>query len=266
MHLWFAAVMGVIQGLTEFLPISSTAHLRIAPTLLGQPEPGAAFTAVLQLGTLAAVFVYFAKDLFVDIPRAVLKAPRSPEGLLIWKIGLAGIPIVVLGLLLKKHIVGDFRSLWVVAGAMIGVGVLMAAIDARARGTRTTLDLGWLDAFLIGCAQACALVPGASRSGSTIVMALALGMQRREAARFSFLIGIAPILGAGLIEAKDVHWDLSVVVGIVVSGIVGYASIAWLLRFLSTHRLLPFAAYRVVVGAMLLVLVGTNVISATAGG
>src|SRR5690349_11269731 len=156
MNPFFAGFMGLLQGLTEYLPVSSTAHLRIAPTVLGQPDPGPAYTAVLQLGTLAAVLIYFAKDLVKLIPAAIT-APRSPDGKLVWQIGLGSIPIVVLGLALKKHIETDFRSLWVIACSLIGVGVLMAWIDARAKGERTAMDLSWLDAFLIGCAQACAL-------------------------------------------------------------------------------------------------------------
>jgi undecaprenyl-diphosphatase len=271
MSVWFAAFLGVVQGLTEFLPISSTAHLRIAPTLLGQHDPGPAFTAVLQLGTLAAVCIYFARDLFITMPRAVLKDPRSPDGMLPWKIGAATVPIVVAGLVLKHHIEGSFRSLWVVASALIAIGVLMAVIDARARGERTIPQLGWGDAMLIGCAQACALVPGVSRSGATICMALALGMSRRESARFSFLLGIPAIAGAGLFELKDalpqLHADAAVplVVGTVVAGITGYVCIAWVLKFLATNRLLPFAAYRVVLGVTLFALVATNVIAATAG-
>jgi undecaprenyl-diphosphatase len=267
MDLWFAGVMGLLQGLTEFLPISSTAHLRIAPEVLGQPDPGPAFTAVLQLGTLAAVCTYFARDLFVTMPRAVLRAPRSPDGLLPWKLAAGTVPIVIAGLALKPYIEGDFRSLWVVASALVGVGVLMAVIDARARGERAVADLGWLDAILIGGAQACALVPGVSRSGATICMALVLGMSRKESARFSFLLGIPAIAGAGIFEMKDAVRQLGgdaiapLVVGTVVSAITGYVSIAWLLRFLQSRSLLPFAVYRGVLGVTLVALLATNLIT-----
>jgi undecaprenyl-diphosphatase len=269
--LWFSVVLGVVQGLTEFLPISSTAHLRIAPTLLGQDDPGVAFTAVLQLGTLAAVCVYFARDLFVTMPRAILSAPRSPDGLLPWKLIAGTAPIVIAGLSLKHYIEGDFRSLWVVAAALIVVGILMAWIDARTRGERTIPELGWTDAMLIGCAQACALVPGVSRSGATICMALALGMSRRESARFSFLLGIPAIAGAGLFEMKDalpaLHADaaLPLIVGTVTAGITGYACIAWVLKFLGSNSLRPFAAYRLLLGVTLIALLAANVIAATAG-
>lgn len=271
MSLWFAALLGLVQGLTEFLPISSTGHLRIAPTLLGQPDPGPAFTAVLQLGTLLAVFVYFAKDLFVTLPRAMIRDPRSPEGMLPWKLALGTIPIVVAGITLKDLVEGDFRSLYVVAGALIGVGVVMAWIDARPTGSRTTLDLGWIHALLIGCAQACALVPGVSRSGATICMALLLGATRAESARFSFLLGVPAIAGAGVFEMKDAldavgdEGVAPLLVGTLVAAISGYLSIAWLLRFLGTRRLLPFAAYRVVLGLLLLSLVASGAVSAFAG-
>lgn len=271
MALWFAALLGLLQGLTEFLPISSTAHLRIAPTLLGQPDPGPAFTAVLQLGTLLAVCVYFAKELFVTLPRAAFKEPRSPEGLLPWKLAAGTVPIVVAGIALKDHIEGPFRSLYVVAGALIGVGILMAWIDARATGARGTYDLGWIDALLIGGAQACALVPGVSRSGATICMALLLGTSRSEAARFSFLLGIPAIAGAGVFEMKDAVRTLgsdavpALLVGTLVAAVSGYLSISWLLKFLGTRRLVSFSIYRVAIGVALLALVVAGVVAADAG-
>jgi undecaprenyl-diphosphatase len=269
--IWFAALLGLLQGLTEFLPISSTAHLRIAPTLLGQPDPGPAFTAVLQLGTLLAVCIYFAKDLFVTLPRAVVRAPRSPEGLLPWKIAVGTVPIVIAGVALEEHIEGPFRSLYVVAGALIGVGLLMAWIDARASGTRGVYDLGWTDALLVGVAQACALVPGVSRSGATLCMALLLGMSRSEGARFSFLLGIPAIAGAGIFEMEDAVRGLgadaipALVTGTLVAAISGYLSIAWLLRFLGTRRLVPFSVYRIVIGVALVALVAAGVVAADAG-
>ncbi|MCA9674984.1 MAG: undecaprenyl-diphosphatase UppP [Kofleriaceae bacterium] len=269
MSLWFAVVLGLVEGLTEFIPISSTAHLRITPTLLGQPDPGAAFAAVIQLGPLVAVCAYFAKDLFVTLPRAMIKAPRSPEGRLPWMIAVGTIPVVAAGLLLKHQIEGDFRSLYVVAGALVGVGLLMAYIDARGAGQRGTFDLGWTDAILIGMAQACALVPGVSRSGATICMALVLGMSRKESARFSFLLGIPAIAGAGVFELREIHLGgdalMPVIVGTLVAAVSGYLSIAWLLKFLGTHRLRSFAVYRVIAGLVLLALLASHVIAATAG-
>jgi undecaprenyl-diphosphatase len=269
--IWFAIVLGLIQGLTEFLPVSSTAHLRIAPALLGQHDPGAPFTAVLQLGTLAAVIAYFARDLFVDLPRAFFADPRSPRGRLPLLLIAGTVPIVVAGLAAKDLVEGDARSLWVVAASLATVGVVMAVVDARARGARGLDDLGLRDALIIGGAQALALCPGVSRSGATIVAALLLGMRRTDAARFSFLLGIPAIAGAGLLEARHAIHGLGpgawkpLTVALVVSAITGYASIAWLLRFLGSHRLVGFAAYRLVVAAILVGLLASATLSPFAG-
>ncbi len=271
MQLWFAIVLGVVQGLTEFLPISSTAHLRIIPALFGERDPGAAYTAVLQLGTLAAVLVYFARDVFVDLPRALFTDPRSPRGRLPLYLIAATIPIAVAGVTLEDFIVGDARSLWVVSGALIAVGVAMAVIDARARNVRMLDDLGLVDALLIGGAQALALIPGVSRSGATICCALLLGLRRTEAARFSFLMSIPAVAGAGIFKMSDAIDELgaaavpSLVVGTIVAGITGYASIAWLMRFLGSRRLVGFAAYRVALGVLLVALLGAGALSPFAG-
>jgi undecaprenyl-diphosphatase len=257
MALWFAALLGLVQGLTEFLPISSTAHLRIVPALLGQPDAGAAFTAVIQLGSLAAVIAYFARDLFVELPRAMFKDPTSGQGRLPILIVVGTIPIVVAGLLLKKQVEGELRSLYVIAASLVAVGVIMFLIDRRANGARTMADLGYVDAMLMGLAQACALVPGVSRSGSTICMALALGLARPEAARFSFLLGIPAIGGAGILELKPAIAALKgapltpIIVATIIAAISSYASIAWLIKWLGTHHLTPFAFYRIVVGLAL---------------
>jgi undecaprenyl-diphosphatase len=255
-----AALLGVVQGLTEFLPISSTAHLRIAPELLGQPDPGAAFSAVIQLGTLLAVLIYFARDLFVDIPRAVLFQRDSAAARLPIHLAIGTVPIVLLGLLLKDFIVGDARSLYVVAGALIVVGVVMHVVDRRARGLRAMDEITATDALLIGMAQAMALIPGVSRSGSTIVAALLLGFRRPDAARFSFLLGIPAIAGAGVYEIGDAvatlgpdAW-LQLVIGTTTAAVSGYLAIAWLLRYLQRKSLVPFALYRVAVGIALLLL------------
>ncbi len=269
--IWFAIVLGLIQGLTEFLPVSSTAHLRLAPALLGQHDPGAAFTAVLQLGTLAAVIVYFARDLFIDLPRAMFRDPRSPRGRLPLLIVLGTVPIVVLGLLAKDLVEGDARSLWVIAASLMVVGVLMAVIDARAQGARTLDDLGVRDALIIGGAQAMALCPGVSRSGATIVAALLVGMRRTDAARFSFLLGIPAIAGAAILEAKQSMAELGpgawkpMTVALVVAALSGYASIAWLLRFLGSHRLVGFALYRGAVAIAVASLLISGTVSHMAG-
>jgi undecaprenyl-diphosphatase len=260
MPLWFAVVLGLVQGLTEFLPISSTAHLRIVPALFGQPDPGAAYSAVIQLGTLVAVLTYFARDLFVDMPRAVLRRSPGAEARLPCYLAVGTVPVVVLGLTLKDFIVGDARSLYVVSVALIGVGAIMYLADREARGERTMDTLTWTDVLIIGLAQSMALIPGVSRSGATITAALLIGLRRPDAARFSFLLGIPAIGGAGLYELGDALAELgddawlSIVIGTIASAVSGYVTIAWLLRYLQRKSLAPFAAYRVGLGITLLVL------------
>jgi undecaprenyl-diphosphatase len=274
MALWFAVLLGLIQGLTEFIPISSTAHLRIAPALLGQPDPGAAFTAVLQLGTLVAVIAYFARDLFVDLPRAMIREPRSAQGRLPLYLAIATIPIVVAGITLEDFVVGDARSLYVVAGTLAGVGVLMLVIDARAARRaepRPLAMLGIADAALIGAAQALAIVPGVSRSGATICMALILGFSRSDSARFSFLLSIPAIAGAGIFKLNDAMTELGsgaiapLVVGSIAAAVSGYVSIAWLMKWLGNRRLVAFGVYRIVLAAILLVVVVAGAVAHDAG-
>jgi undecaprenyl-diphosphatase len=251
MELWFAALLGLVQGLTEFLPISSTAHLKITTALLGQTDTaGAAFTAVIQLGSLAAVIVYFARDLFVDLPRAMFRDPTSPMGRVPLLLVVGSIPVAITGILLKKQIEGPLRSLYVIAAAMVAIGALMWLVDRRDSGTRGMTDLGYTDALLIGIAQSCAVVPGVSRSGSTICMCLALGMARPEAARFSFLLGIPALAGAGFFEMRGlgpIPWT-PVLLASGIAFVTSYASIAWLIRWLGTHHLAPFAIYRILAG------------------
>jgi len=269
--LWFAILLGAAQGLTEFLPISSTAHLRILPALLGQHDPGAAYTAVLQLGTLAAVLIYFRRALFIEMPRALFTDPRSPKGRLPLYLIAATLPIGIAGIALEDLIVGDARSLWVVSAALIGVGILMWIVDRKAADRRGLDDLQLLDAMLIGAAQALALCPGVSRSGATIIAALLLGMRRTEAASFSFLLSIPAVAGAGVFQLDDAVDQLGadavtpLIVGTVVAGLTGYASIAWLLRFLGKRSLGGFAYYRVALGAVLIALLAANVLSPFAG-
>jgi undecaprenyl-diphosphatase len=259
MALWFAAVLGLIQGLTEFIPVSSSGHLRVAPALFGQPDPGAAYTAFIQLGTLVAVIAYFAKDL-AAIPGAMFRAPDTFEGRLPFLIAVGTIPIGLCGVLLKKQIEGDLRSLYVVAGTLIAVGIIMIIIDRYAGGResyRPLPSLTYTDALLIGCAQALALVPGVSRSGATLCMILLLGFSRPDAARFSFLLSIPAIAAAAIFEAKDAfalgaNAIPSLAIGTIVAGISGYFSIAWLLKWLGSHSLVGFAVYRIACGAALL--------------
>jgi undecaprenyl-diphosphatase len=259
MALWFAALLGLVQGLTEFIPVSSTAHLRVVPALFGMRDAGAAYTAVLQLGTLAAVIIYFAKDL-IAIPHAMIRAPGTPEGRLPWMLAVGTVPIVIAGLAFKKHIEGDLRSLYVIAGALVAVGIVMAIIDQTSAksGTRPLSSLTYTDAVMVGLAQTLALVPGVSRSGATICMALLLGFTRSEAARFSFLLSIPAVAGAGILEARTAFHELgtsaipALAVGTGVAAVTGYATIAWFLRWLGSHQLVGFAIYRIACGVALL--------------
>jgi undecaprenyl-diphosphatase len=266
MTLWLAILLGLVQGVTEFLPISSTAHLRITPTLLAQPDPGAAFDAVIQLGTLAAVIVYFARDL-ANMTRAVLYDRRSPDARLAGLVIIGTIPIGIAGVTLKKYITGDLRSLYVVAGALAGVAVLMVVVERGARFTRRMAELGVADALLIGVAQACALVPGVSRSGATLTAALLLGLTRPDAARFSFLLSIPAIGAAGVFQLKDALHDFHgaspapLIIATLVSAAAGYASIAWLMRYLRTKSLAPFAVYRILLAGVLVGLCLRGVVS-----
>jgi undecaprenyl-diphosphatase len=268
MALWLAALLGLVQGLTEYIPVSSTAHLRIVQAFVRQGDAGAAYTAVIQLGTLAAVLVYFAKDL-VTLAIAMVRAPSSHDGRMPWLIALGTVPIVILGLLLKKHIETDLRSLYVIASTLIAVGVVMAVIDRHAAGRdgRTLATITYQDAILIGLAQTLALVPGVSRSGSTICMALLLGFTRSDAARFSFLLSIPAVGGAGILEARQAFTELgrsaipALAVGTGVAAVVGYASIAWFLRWLGSHQLIGFAVYRIAAGLALLGALAARIVS-----
>ena len=268
-----AIVFGVVQGITEFLPISSTAHLKIVPALLHWQEPSAASSAVIQLGTVAAVLVFFAKDLLqitigflksLTAPKAIPGADADPrrtlEARLGWGIILGTVPIVVAALLLKDHIEGDFRSLPVIAGTQIVMALLLYAADKLSPKTRTLDSITIEDCVLVGLAQCLSLVPGASRSGSTMTGAFFTGLNREAAARFSFLLSVPATLLAGLFELKDVLKHAPVkpgemqigtpdlIIATVVAGIVGYASIAWLLKLLRTQDTLVFVVYRVLLG------------------
>jgi undecaprenyl-diphosphatase len=257
MALWFAALLGLVQGLTEFIPVSSSAHLAIMPALFRQPDPGPAYTAVIQLGTLLAVLAYFAK---VSLTGALFRDPSSSEGRLPLLLAAGTVPIVVFGLALKKHIEGDLRSLYVIAGALIAVGVIMVIIDRFAAGRGATKPFAGItlgDALLVGLAQSLALVPGVSRSGATICMALLIGLSRADSARFSFLLSIPAIAGAGIFELKDALKVLgrdaipALAVGTGVAAITGYAAIAWLIKWLGSHDLIGFAIYRILAGLAL---------------
>ena len=260
MALWFAALLGLVQGLTEFIPVSSTAHLMLTRSLLGQQVPldvYKAYIAVIQLGTLTAVLVYFAKDL-VALATAMIRAPESHDAKLPWMLALGTLPIVVLGLLFKHRIENDLNSLYLIAGALIVVGIAMAFIDRNAGATRPLASLTYTDALLVGLAQTLALVPGVSRSGATICMALLLGFARTDSARFSFLLSIPAVAGAGILEASKAFRELggeavpAIAIGTGVAAVTGYATIAWLLKWLGSHQLVGFAVYRIACGLALL--------------
>lgn len=268
-----AAALGVVQGLTEFLPISSIAHLRVIPALLGWPDPGAAFSAVLQLGTLLAVLVYFASDVW-SLARAAtgdLFAGRpwaSQEGRLAWYILIGTIPIGLCGVLFKHAIEGELRSLYLIAASLIGLGVLLWVAERTATFRREIRGMGWWDSQAIGLAQTVALIPGSSRSGTTITAAMFLGLSREAAARFSFLLGIPAIGGAAVFELRDLlRHGLSgeglqvLAVGILTSAVSGYLAIDLLLRYLRTRTTYVFVWYRLGLGLLLLILLAAGVLA-----
>jgi undecaprenyl-diphosphatase len=255
-----AALLGLVQGLTEFLPISSTAHLRIVPHFLGWSDPGAAFSAAIQLGTLLAVFVYFA----ADIRRLTVAAidglvhrdlRRSPDTLMAWAIVPATLPIVVFGLGFKDYIETELRNLSVISTALIVLALLLLLAESVSRRDRSLGQLTFWRIQIIGWCQALALVPGCSRSGSTIMGGLFVGLSRHDAARFSFLLGLPAIAGSGLFElmeliAADLGTDglVNLAIGIGVAAVSGYVSIGFLLRFLERFGTHAFALYRIALG------------------
>jgi undecaprenyl-diphosphatase len=278
MTLWQAIVLGVVQGLTEFLPISSTAHLRIVPALLGWDDPGAAFTAVIQLGTLVAVLLYFSSDI-VAMTKGILGGLRdgkpvgTPEAKMGWMVMVGTIPVVIFGLLFKKHIETTLRSLYVIAGAMLALAVVLMLAEwfvrwrqRQGHALREMKVLGWVDAIVVGCAQCVALIPGSSRSGCTITGGLFLGMTRETAARFSFLLSLPAVLAAGIFELIKARHELlatpehvhDLFAATLVSFIVGYASIAFLLGYLKKHTTWVFIIYRLALGGALLALLANG--------
>jgi undecaprenyl-diphosphatase len=262
-----AVILGLLQGFTEFLPISSTAHLRVVPALAGWPDPGAAFTAVTQLGTLLATLVYFRADL-VRLTVGTIEGLREgrplehPDARLALGILVGTFPIGILGLLFRHAIKTHLRSLWVVAFALIVLAVVLFVAERTARHVRGLSDMTFRDAVIIGFAQALALIPGASRSGTTLTAGLFLGLQRATAARFSFLLSIPAVAAAGLFELRDVLKDNALTGGIlgptivatIVAFLAGLAAIALLMKFLQTYSTMSFVAYRLVLGAVLIVL------------
>jgi undecaprenyl-diphosphatase len=289
MTLLQAILLGLVQGLTEFIPVSSTAHLVFAARVVNlyggvdktlQAEQTTATIAVIQLGTLLAVLLYFSRDIvnitiaFVRDHLALLKdrsgTNLSQEAWLGWLVIIGSIPVGTVGLLLKKQIEGPFtKNLWVIATMMIVVGLLMTIAEFVGKRDHGMTQLGVGDALAVGFAQVLALIPGSSRSGSTIMAGLFAGQTRETAARFSFLLSIPAIAASGLLELREAIEKLpagsygSLAVATVISGVVGYASIWFLLRFLRTHSTGVFIVYRVIVGGLILGALAVGYISAS---
>jgi undecaprenyl-diphosphatase len=270
-------VLSVVQGLTEFLPISSSGHLAIVSQLFFDGDAGASFTAVSQLGTEAAVLVYFGKDII-----RILKAWFS--GLFAkdrrdnidyrmgWYVIIGSIPIGVIGFVFKDVIRTEVRNLWVVATAMLVFSAVIAAAEYYGRQDRHAGQLTWRDGLLVGLAQCLALVPGVSRSGATISAGLALGLDRPLAARFGFLLAIPAVFASGLFSLPDAFdpvsdgmsaTGLQLTVSVVITFIVGFAAVSWLLRFLANHAMYWFVGYRVILSLTLMVLLATGVVAAS---
>jgi len=276
----FSAIfLGVVQGLTEFLPISSSAHIRIVGEFMNKAQdPGARFTAITQIGTELAVLIYFRMDIAAIVKswakQVLLRAELSSEGKgqarMGWLIIVGSIPIVVLGYLGKDIITNDLRSLWLIASVMIIFGLILGYADKVGKSERSLDQLNSKHGILYGAAQALALVPGVSRSGATIAMGRFLGYTREAALRYSFLLALPAVFGSGLYELKDafssdaapnVFTIPETLVATGVAFVIGYIVIAWLLKFVSTKSFRPFIIYRVVLGSLILILLATGVIS-----
>ncbi|MDL9979847.1 undecaprenyl-diphosphate phosphatase [Microbacterium candidum] len=274
MHFLEAIFLGFIQGLTEFLPVSSSAHLRIVGAFLPDAQdPGAAFTAITQIGTEAAVALFFWRDIVRIVSRwfnsLFGKVPRNdPDARMGWLIIVGTIPIVVLGLLFQKQIETVFRSLWLIAGTLIFFGVLLGIADMVGAKRRKLEDLTFSHGIIYGLAQSLALIPGVSRSGGTVTAGLFMGYERAAAARYAFLLAIPAVFGSGFYELfKSIKEPGAAVyslgetaVATAVAFGVGYAVIALFMKWISNHSFLPFVVYRVAVGSLLLVLLSMGVI------
>jgi undecaprenyl-diphosphatase len=267
-----ALVLGIVQGLTEFLPISSSAHQAIVGQFFGGRDPGSAFTAITQLGTEAAVIIFFRRDIWLIIRHWALslvgKVPRSdPEARMGWLVIIGSVPIVLLGLLFQDAIDHTLRNLWTTAAMLAGFGLIIGVVDRLARNIRPIESLTWGHGILFGLAQCLALIPGVSRSGATITAGLALGYERVAAAKYSFLLAIPAVLGSGLFKLADISNDPippawgPIALATLVAFVIGYVVIAWLLRYISTHNFLPFVIYRLALAALVVVLLLTGVLT-----
>jgi undecaprenyl-diphosphatase len=268
-------VLAIVQGLTEFLPVSSSAHLAIASRVFFTDDAGASFTAVTQLGTEVAVLIYFARDIGRILKAwfngLFVAAHRSADYWLGWWVIIGTIPIGVLGLLFKDQIRTGARNLWLIAIALIVFSAVIAAAEYYGRQTRHVEQLTWKDSVIVGFAQCLALIPGVSRSGATISAGLFLGMDRELAARFGFLLAIPAVFASGLFSLPDAFHPVGegmsasgpqLFVATLIALVVGYAAVAWFLRFLVRHSMYWFVGYRVLLGTVVLVLLGTGVVSA----
>jgi undecaprenyl-diphosphatase len=266
-----AIVLGIVQGLTEFLPVSSTAHLRIVPAFAGWEDPGAAFTAVVQLGTMAAVLLYFRHDLWRILKTGFLSLSRPElrgelDARMGWYIGFGTVPIGIFGFLFRDQIESGGRDLYLIGTTLIVLGLVLLLAEQVGSKTRDISEITARDAAIMGFAQAAALVPGVSRSGATITGGLFAGFDRASAARYSFLLSVPAVVLSGLFEARKIGEEggagfVPTVVATLAAFIVGYVSIAWLLRWLGSHSTAIFVIYRVALGALVLTLTATGVIS-----
>ncbi len=274
-----AIILGIVQGLTEFLPISSSAHIAIVGKFLdGAQDPGARFTAITQIGTELAVLIYFRKDIlsitsawFKSLrPKAHLTHHERSDARLAWLIAFGSIPIVALGFLFQDFIESDLRSMWVIATTLIVFGLLLGFLDFMGRNERTLDQLTPGHGILYGFAQSLALIPGVSRSGATIAMGRILGYRRESALRYSFLLALPAVFGSGFYQLKKAISEPSestfsifeTMMATAIAFAVGYAVIAWLMRYISTKSFTPFVIYRIALGSALLIALSTGVISA----
>jgi undecaprenyl-diphosphatase len=274
MPIYEAVILGVVQGITEFLPISSTAHLRVVPALLGWGDPGAAYSAVIQLGSVLASMTYFSKDI-VSISSGALKGLQKKDFgdkdvRMAGAIAFGTIPVCVIGLIVKHLLESDdspLRSLMVVGCASIFMAAMLALAEKIGTHKRGIDTIGAKDGLLVGFGQAMALIPGCSRSGSTLTVAMLLNLKRDQAARFSFLLGMPALIISGIVELYHMYKAgmsdvgmIDLIVGLVVSAVVSYAAIAWLLKYLQNHATWIFVGYRVLFGIAVIVLASKAII------
>lgn len=292
MSIWEAIVLGLVQGLTEFLPVSSSAHLRIVGELIGSGDPGAAFTAITQIGTELAVLLYFRNDIRricrhwwhavrgdlgpdwksrIGMPDG---AAKDPDALMAWFIALGSIPIVLLGLLFQDAIEAPFRSLWVIAATLVVFALILDWADRRGANDRVLTDLTPKHAVYFGLAQAMALVPGVSRSGGTITAGRLMGYTREAAARYSFFLAVPAVLGSGLYQLGKSLGDFgtagtpgvaATLIATIVAFLVGYVVIIAFLKIVSTYSYRPFVIYRIGLAAVVVLLLVTGVLQPLAG-